>query len=168
VSPHVAEDDTDRRDVADAAAAWLHYLEQDRRRKPSTVSGDQAIVRARLLPAFDLMPNESITPKTMIEGWLAGVDRASSTRVKALVLMRRIFQRARKVWGATGESGSRRREAGVRVVTSGSSRPRIWSLVRAAGSEQDAALLLPAEGVSILRATSARAQPSMPVRVLDT
>src|SRR6202453_2302477 len=82
---------------ADAAAEWLRYIEQDRRRKPSTVSGYQAIVRAHLLPAFGSMPIESITP-AVIEAWLAGVDRASSTRVKALVLMHGIFQRARKVW----------------------------------------------------------------------
>jgi hypothetical protein len=46
---------------ADASAEWLRYIEQDRRRKPSTVSGYQAIVRAQLLPAFGSMPIESIT-----------------------------------------------------------------------------------------------------------
>lgn len=43
------------------------------------------------------MPIESTTPAT-IEAWLAGVDRASSTRVKALVLLHGNFQPARNVW----------------------------------------------------------------------
>jgi hypothetical protein len=34
---------------ADAAAEWLRYLEQDRRRKPSTVAGYRSIVRSELL-----------------------------------------------------------------------------------------------------------------------
>jgi len=35
----------------------------------------------------------------MIERWLAGVDRSTGTRVKALVFMHGIFQRARKHFG---------------------------------------------------------------------
>jgi hypothetical protein len=37
---------------ADAAAEWLRYIEHDRHRKPSTVAGYKAIVRAQLLAAF--------------------------------------------------------------------------------------------------------------------
>ena len=130
---------------ADAAAEWLRYVEQDRRRKPSTVSGYRTIVRTHLLPAFGSMPIESITP-ALIEAWLAGVDRASSTRVKALVLMHGIFQRARKVWSlpanpvADVEKPPLRASGDIQVF----SPEEVWALVRAADSEQDAALFLTA------------------------
>jgi hypothetical protein len=45
----------------DAAAEWLRFIEQDRRRKPSTVGGYASIVRTQLLPTFGVMPFESIT-----------------------------------------------------------------------------------------------------------
>ena len=130
---------------ADAAAEWLRYVEQDRQRKPSTVSGYRTIVRTHLLPAFGSMPIESITP-ALIEAWLAGVDRASSTRVKALVLMHGIFQRARKVWSlpanpvADVEKSPLRASGDIKVF----SPEEVWALVRAADSEQDAALFLTA------------------------
>jgi integrase len=130
---------------ADAAAEWLRYIEQDRRRKPSTVSGYKAIVRSQLLPGFGSMPIESITPAA-IETWLAGLDRASSTRVKALVLLHGIFERARKVWSlptnpvADVEKPPLRVSADIEVF----SPEEVWALVRAADSEQDAALFLTA------------------------
>jgi integrase len=45
---------------ADAAAEWLRYIEHDRRRKPSTVTGYKAIVRSQLLPAFGELAIESL------------------------------------------------------------------------------------------------------------
>ncbi len=54
---------------ADAAAEWLRYVEHDRGRKPSTVAGYKAIVRSHLLPAFEAMRIEEITP-AVIERWL--------------------------------------------------------------------------------------------------
>jgi integrase len=128
---------------ADAAAEWLRYIEHDRRRKPSTVNGYQAIVRSQLLPTFGSMPIESITPST-IEAWLAGVDRASSTRVKALVLLHGIFQRARKVWSlpanpvADVEKPPLAASSDIQVF----SPDEVWALVRAADSEQDATVFL--------------------------
>ena len=83
---------------ADAAAEWLRYVEHDRSRKPSTVAGYRAIVRSQLLPTFESMPLESITTP-VIEAWIASVERAASTRTKALVLLHGILQRAKKVWG---------------------------------------------------------------------
>jgi integrase len=130
---------------ADAAAEWLRYVEQDRRRKPSTVSGYQAIVRAQLLPAFGSMPIESISPAT-IEAWLAGFDRPSSTRLKALVLMHGIFQRARKVWSlpANPVADVEKPQLSVSADIQVFSPEEVWALVRAADSEQDAALFLTA------------------------
>lgn len=82
--------------VADAAAEWLRYIEHDRGRKPSTVEGYRAIVRAQLLPAFGELLLESVTT-TMIEGWLGSAGGSANSRRKSLVLLHGIFQRARKV-----------------------------------------------------------------------
>jgi site-specific recombinase XerD len=83
---------------AEAAEEWLRYVEVDRGRKPSTVAGYRALVRSQLLPTFGHRQLEAITTP-MIERWLGAVERAPSTRVKALVLLHGIFQRARKLYG---------------------------------------------------------------------
>jgi integrase len=131
---------------ADAAAEWLRYVEQDRRRKPSTVAGYQVIVRSQLLPPFGELPLEEITP-AVIEQWLGSVThQAASTRIKSLVLMHGIFQRARKVWGlqtnpvAEVERPPLSRSGDIQVF----SPEEVWALVRAAGSEQDGAIFLTA------------------------
>jgi integrase len=130
---------------ADAAAEWLRYVEQDRRRKPSTVAGYDSIVRSQLLPTFGGVAIESITP-ALIETWLGSLTQAASTRTKSLVLMHGIFQRARKVWGlpsnpvADVEKPPLERSGDIRVFAP----EEVWALVRAAGSEQDGALFLTA------------------------
>jgi integrase len=137
---------------ADAAAEWLRYVEHDRGRKPSTVAGYQAIVRAQLLPTFGELPVESITT-AMIETWVGSVDRAASTRIKALVLMHGIFQRARKVWGlmlnpvSDVEKPPLQRSGDIDVF----SPEEILALVRAAASEQDAAIFLTAAFTGLRR-----------------
>ena len=137
---------------ADAAAEWLRYIEHDRQRKPSTVQGYRVIVRSTLLPAFGDEPLESITTP-MIERWLAGLDKAASTRTKALVLMHGIFQRARKVYGlnvnpvADVEKPTQRRSGDIEVF----SPEEVMALVRAATSEQDAALFLTAAFTGLRR-----------------
>jgi integrase len=130
---------------ADAAAEWLRYLEVDRRRKPSTVAGYRSIVRSELLPAFGDLALEAVTP-TVIEAWLAAMSQAPSTRIKALVLVHGIFERARKVWGLSSnpaadvERPPLMRSGDLEVY----SPEEVWTLVRAAASEQDAALYLTA------------------------
>jgi integrase len=137
---------------ADAAAEWLQYVEHDRQRKPSTVAGYKAIVRSQLLPQFGGLPIESITP-SMIESWIGSVERAASTRIKALVLMHGIFQRARKVWGlpvnpvADVEKPPLNRSGDIDVF----SPEEVLALVRAAASEQDAALFLTAAFTGLRR-----------------
>jgi integrase len=130
---------------ADAAAEWLRYVEVDRQRKPSTIAGYQAIVRAQLLPAFGDMPIEAVTTE-VIEHWLASLSGAASSKTKALVLLHGILKRARKLWGlsenaaAEVEKPSLRRTGEIQVY----SPEEIWALVRAAASEQDAAIYLTA------------------------
>jgi len=91
--------------VADAAAEYLRYVEQDRERKPSTVQGYRWIIDAQILPAFGGMALEEVTGEH-VERWLAGMERKASTRTKALVLLRGIFKRAHKEGGAGTKSGT--------------------------------------------------------------
>jgi hypothetical protein len=43
---------------ADAAAEWLRYVEQDRKRKPSTVADYKGVVAHALKPEFGTLPIE--------------------------------------------------------------------------------------------------------------
>jgi integrase len=137
---------------AQAADEWLRYVEHDRGRKPSTVAGYRAMVRAHLVPAFGELAIESITTP-MIERWLGGVERAQSTRVKAVVLMHGIFQRARKLYGlgvnpvADVEKPSLGRSGDIEVF----SPEEVMALVRAARSQQDAAIFLTAAFTGLRR-----------------
>jgi integrase len=137
---------------AEAAAEWLRHVEHDRERKPSTVAGYRALVRSQLLPVFGELPIESVTTP-MIERWLAGVERSSNTRTKSLVLMNGIFKRARKVYGlrvnpaADVEKPAVRNSHDIEVF----SPEEVRALVRAAGSEQDAAIFLTAAFTGLRR-----------------
>ena len=130
---------------ADAAAEWLRFIEEDRRRKPSTVGGYTSIVRAQLLPAFGPMPLASITPDT-IDAWLASSGGSISSRRKSLVLLHGIFRRASKVYGlpvnpvVDVEKPPLASSGDIDVF----SPEEVWALVRAAGSELDGALYLTA------------------------
>jgi integrase len=137
---------------ADAAAEWLRYIEHDRGRKPSTVAGYNAIVRSQLLPVFGELPIESISTAS-IEAWIGSVERSASTRIKALVLLHGIFQRAKKVWGlpanpaADVEKPPLNRSGEIEVF----SPEEIHALVRAAASEQDPAIFLTAAFTGLRR-----------------
>ena len=130
---------------ADAAAEWLRYIEHDRGRKPSTVSGYRSIVGSELLPNFGDLALESITP-AVIESWQALMTQAPSTRTKALVLMHGICERARKVWSlpsnpvADVEKPPVTRSGDLQVF----SPEEVWALVRAAANDEDGALFLTA------------------------
>ncbi|HEY0278384.1 MAG TPA: tyrosine-type recombinase/integrase [Solirubrobacterales bacterium] len=137
---------------SEAADEWLRYVEHDRDRKPSTIVGYKAILRAQLLPAFGDEPIESITTER-VESWLAGFDRAPATRIKALVLLNGIFKRARKVYGlptnpaAEVERPPMRQSGDIDVF----SLEEVMALVRAASSTQDAAIYLTAAFTGLRR-----------------
>jgi integrase len=137
---------------ADAAAEWLRYIEHDRMRKPSTISTYRSLLGSRILPAFGSIPIESITSE-MIESWIASVDRTAATRVKLLAMVHGIFQRARKVWGlkvnpaVDVEKPPLSRSGDIEVF----SPEEVWALVRAAASEQDAAIFLTAAFTGLRR-----------------
>ena len=137
---------------ADAAAKFLRFIEYDRNRKPGTVAGYQSIIRAQLLPVFGDIPIESITT-TMIEAWIATVDRKPSTKRKALVLTHGILKRARRKWGlrlnpvADVEKPPTHSSGDVDVF----SPEEVMALVRAAASPQDGAIYLTAAFTGLRR-----------------
>jgi integrase-like protein len=130
---------------ADAAAAYLRYVEHDRERKPWTLRGYRSVINAHLLPAFGSMAIEDVTTEA-IEAWIATVEGAIRTRNKLLILLHGIMRRARKVYGlpcnaaAEGEKYLQRRSGDIDVF----SPEEVWAPVRAAESDQDAAIFLTA------------------------
>ena len=84
--------------IADAAAEYLRYVEQNRGCKPSTVRGYRSVIEAHLPPAFGNVPVEDLTTDG-IETWIATVDRSARTRNKLLIALHGILERGRKVYG---------------------------------------------------------------------
>jgi integrase len=131
---------------ADAAAEWLRFIEEDRARKPSTVKDYRSALNARLLPEFGERAIESITPDD-IERWRRSLSGLSNrSRNKLLIQLHGIFRRAQTVYGlgsnplARVEKHPMRASGDIQVF----SPEEVWALVRAAGSETDAALYLTA------------------------
>ncbi|MGH2873251.1 MAG: tyrosine-type recombinase/integrase [Solirubrobacteraceae bacterium] len=130
---------------ADAGTEYLRYVEHDRERKPSTVRGYRSVINAHLLPAFGELAVEDVTPE-VIERWLAGYQGSVRSRNKLLIQLHAILERARKVYGLPANAAreierfSQRASGDIQVF----SPEEVWALVRAADSEQDAAVFLTA------------------------
>lgn len=90
---------------SDAVAAWLRYVEHDRKRRPSTVADYKNAARTYLIPAFGDRPLHDITAEE-IDQWRAGLVAAGHlsdrTINKLLALLHGIFKRAQRVYGLTG------------------------------------------------------------------
>ncbi len=129
----------------DVAAEWLRYIEQDRKRRPSTIQGYRSVLNARLLPEFGEMPVESISAD-MIDDYrerLVREDKLSARSVnKLLVELHAIFKRAQRLHklpanpAAGVERQPLRRSGDIDVL----SPAEVEALARAAASELDAAL----------------------------
>jgi integrase len=137
----------------DAAAEFLRYTADDRGCKPSTLRDYRSNLDAHLLPAFGSMELEAITPAA-IETWRASLPGLSSrTKNKLLVVMGGVMRRAQHVWGlrsnpVAGVEKHRQRASGDVEVFSPE---EVMSLVRAACSEQDAAMFLAAAFTGLRR-----------------
>jgi integrase len=138
---------------ADAAAEFLRYAEQDRGCKPSTLRDYRSNLEAHLLPTFGATELESISPAA-IDAWrgsLAGLS--SRTKNKLLVVMGGVMRRAQHVWGlasnpvASVEKHRQRSSSDIDVF----SPEEVLALVRAAASEQDAAIFLTAAFTGLRR-----------------
>jgi Phage integrase SAM-like domain len=84
---------------ADAAAEWLHYVEFDRRRRPSTLRDYRQAVDQVLVPTFGALELEDLTSE-MIDAFrchLVDEDRLSHRTInKYLVLLNGILKRAQR------------------------------------------------------------------------
>ena len=133
----------------DAVAEFMRWLEFDRQRKPSTLRDYQSIIRAHLLPAFGGRRLEDITTE-QVEHWsaeLAASGRMNNrTRLKILTVLHGVMKRAKRVWKlphnpiSEVEKPIQQRRTEIEVF----SVEEVMALVRAADSEQDAAVFLTA------------------------
>jgi integrase len=128
------------RTFRDAAEEWLDYCEKVRDCKASTLRDYRNMVRV-LNREFGDRKVEAITTEE-IELWIGGYSGSNRTRQKYLVCLGSIFKRAMKVHGLPRnpadvvERPRVRRAAKIDVL-----RPEeVLALVRAAESEQDAAI----------------------------
>jgi integrase len=124
----------------EAAAEWLAYCENVRDCKATTLNDYRTMV-AVLGREFGNRKVESITSPE-IERWITDYEGSNRTRQKYLVCLGSIFKRAKKVYGLPTnpvdvvERPRVRKPATIEVL-----RPEeVMALVRAAGSEQDAAV----------------------------
>ncbi len=131
--------------VKRAAEEYLRYIEHDRERKPSTVKGYRWLINAQILPPLGELFIEDVTPE-LVEAWLASLKGRASSRRKTVVLLHGIFKRARKLYRlpsnpvADVEKPTQSRGGEIAVL----SPEEVWALVRAAASDQDAAIFLTA------------------------
>ena len=138
---------------ADAAAEFLRYCEQDRGCKPSTLRDYRSNLEAHLLPAFAELAVEDIIA-ARIDGWRSSlVGLSPRTKNKLLVVMHGVMRRAGSVWGlqanpvAAVEKQRTRSTGDLEVFTP----EEVMALVRAAASEQDAAIYLTAAFTGLRR-----------------
>jgi integrase len=125
-----------------ACDEYLTWLERDRERKPNTLRDYRSIMRAHVLPAFGAMAVEDIS-RGDIEAFAARFDSSNRTKLKVLTVLHGVLKRARRVhrlqydpMALVEKPIQRRKQAGLEVF----SVEEVLALVRAAASEQDAAI----------------------------
>jgi integrase len=140
----------------DACSIYLRWLEDVRDRKPSTLRDYRGSIRTHLLPWFGGMRVEDITPEHC-EAWAAGFGGgrklSNRTKIKVTTILYGIMERARRTWKlprnpvADLEKPVQRRRVDIEVF----SPEEVLCLVRAAESEQDAAIFLTAAFTGLRR-----------------
>ena len=136
---------------ADACEEYLRYVEHDLDRKPSTVGDYRSAIRAHLVPAFGTLRLEDVTAER-IEAWKATLTVGNRTKIKMLTILNGVLKRARRVhelrYNPMADIEKPRfRRAAIEVF----SPEEVWALVRAAESEQDAAIFLTAAFTGLRR-----------------
>jgi integrase len=137
-----------------AASEWLRYCVEDRACKPSTMVDYRHTVERVLVPVpvFGPLLLEEITPAA-IEAWRGSLRTAARTRNKQLTILNGVFRRAHKRFGLQRnpvveiERRRERRQVHLDVF----SPEEVMALVRAAESEQDAAIYLTAAFTGLRR-----------------
>jgi integrase len=137
---------------ADACDEYLRYVEFDLDCKPSTVVDYRSIIRAHLLPAFGALRLEDLSTDR-IESWKTTLTVCNRSKSKILTVLNGVLKRARRVHKlrynpmADIEKPRFRETTTIEVF----SPEEVWALVRAAESEQDAAIFLTAAFTGLRR-----------------
>jgi integrase len=135
-----------------ASAEWLRYCVEDRACKPSTMVDYRHTVTRVLVPVFGPLLLEDITAPA-IETWRASLTTSARTRNKQLTILNGIFRRAQKRFGLQRnpvleiERMREPRQVNLDVF----SPEEVMALVRAAETEQDAAIYLTAAFTGLRR-----------------
>jgi integrase len=136
--------------VADACAEYLRYVEQDRQRKPSTLRDYDSIFRNHVLPHLGEIALEDLTSER-VERWAAHeIDPnrrlANRTREKTITVFHGAMERARKLHRLPKNpvADIEKPRTAARTEIQVFSPEEVGALVRAADSEQDAAIYLTA------------------------
>ena len=139
---------------ADACAEYLRYVEHDRDRKPSTLrdyrSSDPRAPRAGVRRRC----GSRTSPPDRIEAWKATLRVGNRTKNKLLTVLNGVLDaRAARARAAPQPDGRRREAARTarRAAIEVFSPEEVWALVRAAESEQDAAIYLTAAFTGLRR-----------------
>ena len=135
-----------------AAAEWLRYCEHERACKPTTLRDYRHSLSVHLLPAFGDLVLEDVSVE-MVERWRRGLQRSPRTKNKLLTVLNGVFRRAKRVYGCRHNSATdvdRLRERS-RIDLDVFSPEEVLALVRAATSEQDAAIFLTAAFTGLRR-----------------
>jgi integrase len=137
---------------AEACEEWLRYMEHDLDRKPSTLVQYRSSVRAHFVPAFGDLRLEDVTAER-IEAWKATLRMSNRTKMKLLTELNGVFVRARRAYKlpynpmTDVEKPHQRSSTAIEVFAP----EEVWALVRAAESEQDAAIYLTAAFTGLRR-----------------
>jgi integrase len=149
----------------EAAESWYRERGQERGWSPSTRRDYRSVLDVHLLPAFQDVTLDKMTP-ARINAWRSEamrpyLDAEGRLRVrlprrtaqKTLAILHGIFEHARKAYGLTRNPAAD--VAQIRHTYDGSvdfySPDEVWALVRAADSDQDAAIFLTAAFAGLRR-----------------
>ncbi|MBA2451473.1 MAG: site-specific integrase [Chloroflexi bacterium] len=133
---------------ADATAEWLRHAGQERACKASTLTDYRLVVR-RLDEALGEVPIEDVSTETIErwrDAWVAREQPSNRTVQKYLVVLGSIFRHAKRRYRlpANPLDDVERPRVRPKMEIDILSAPEVWALVRAAASEQDAAIFLTA------------------------
>ena len=138
---------------ADACDEYLRYVEFDLDRKPSTLVDYRSIIRAHLLPAFGSLRLEDLTDRSHrgLEGDAHGLQPDRSPRSSRSSTACSSEPAGSTSSATTRWPTSRSRASGATTTIEVFSPEEVWALVRAAESEQDAAIYLTAAFTGLRR-----------------
>jgi integrase len=124
---------------------WLRDAAEDRACKPTTIRDYRNTVERRLMPFFGGVRLDAITPQ-MVETWRASLTSGARTKNKQLTILNGIIRRACRLYGLRTNpvSGVERLREPKNPELHVFEPEEVWALVRAARSEQYAAIFLTA------------------------